>query len=76
MATLLQPPPTTAEGRQASKIAALEQRVAALERGGALIPVLSAPPSTAAREGAMCTDSGGAKLYVRISGVWRSASLV
>lgn len=76
MPTLLQPPPTTAEGRAASKIAALEQRVAALERSGTAIPVLTSPPTTPARPGSLCTNSFDAKFYLYVNGVWRYANML
>jgi hypothetical protein len=69
------PAPTTTDGRHADRLAELERRVVALERGNPTISVGAGAPSSAPRDGAPYVDSATPRLYLRVGGTWRYTTL-
>ena len=60
-----------AAGRQAERLADLDRRLAALERGAPTIQTGSGAPSTAPRSGTPYLDEATPRLYLRVGGTWR-----
>jgi hypothetical protein len=65
------------EQRLLRRIAQLEERIAYLERNRRGVPVVSAVPSDDAGDGSLAAYENGStrRLYVRVNGTWRYATL-
>jgi hypothetical protein len=60
--------------RALEKVAALEARVAALERGGTIPTGVGAPGAATGRNGSMYASTSNI-FYVKIAGTWRAVTL-
>lgn len=60
--------------RALEKVAALETRVQALERGGTIPIGVGAPGGATGRDGSMYASTSNI-FYVKINGTWRSVTL-
>jgi len=68
------PRATTVDGRVAERLAELERRLNALERGSPTVQAGAGPPTTAPRDATFYVDTTTHRLYVRSAGAWRYAS--
>lgn len=74
MGTLLEPQSLSPDVRIRAQIAALEQRLAALERGVTLPVFTGTPGAGTGREGSLGADTAN-KLWLRVNGVWKSVAV-
>jgi len=74
MSNILTPGSNDERQRLYAKIAALEKRIAALERDSFSAPVTEGAPTNGG-EGALAGDSTNTRLWIKINGVWRYAAL-
>jgi hypothetical protein len=69
------PPATDQAGRTAERLAALERRLASLERGRPAVQIVGAGgPTGAPRDGALAGDTTP-RLWLRVGGAWHYATL-
>jgi hypothetical protein len=69
------PAPATPAGRTAAKLADLERRLAALERGVPTIQTGTGAPTSSPRDGTPYADVAAPRLYLRVNGAWKSTVL-
>ena len=65
----------TPEGSRADDIADLKRRVAALESGAPVIQTGVGVPSAALRDGAPYGQTDTPRIWLRVGGTWRYATL-
>lgn len=65
---------TSAQGRDADRLADIERRLSAIERGPA-VQIQAGAPSAAVRDGALIGDTTNVRLWLRLNGVWRYTTL-
>lgn len=70
MPSIVEPQSTSPEVRLRAQIKALEDRVAAIERGLPIPIITGAPGAATGQDGSLAGDTGN-KLWLRINGVWR-----
>lgn len=65
------------DGRTAERLADLERRLGALERGAPTIQVVEATPTSTPRDGTPAVELGTPphRFWVRIAGSWRYVNL-
>lgn len=74
MPSIVEPQSMNPEVRLRADIAALKERVAALERGVDLPVVTGAPGAATGREGSLAADTAN-RIWLRVNGVWKSVAV-
>lgn len=70
------PFPIDTASRQAERLADLERRLQALERGSPAVQTGTGSPSSSPRDGTLYgRDTGNGQIWLRIGGVWRFVAL-
>lgn len=75
MTSILRPQATNPQERLYAKIRALEERVAALERNPAAVPIFSGTPSSGDGTDGSLGGTSTPRLWMKVNGSWHYVAL-